>query len=153
MSEDDDFAQLKSLESSARSRSDQRSNALLEVLLTDLSFDPNGPLDDAIGAIDGWNRRMDTAIAENLDHESINCFVTLVIKHKREIEMARIARDRHAKSVPAINWVQAEWGRKSSEYRSKKEFGQTYEQLVIEAHPEVKKITWRTISEVWLSGL
>ena len=153
MKEEDDFARLKLLESSARSRSDQRSMALLEVLLTDLSFDPDGPIQDACKAIDKWGDRMNTAIAENLDHESINCFVALVTKHKREIEMSRIARQRHATLAPAINWVRAEWGRKATEYSSKRDFARTYSTLVMEVFPDVKKITLRTISEDWLKGM
>jgi hypothetical protein len=96
---------------------------------------------------------MDAVIAENLDHDSITSFVALVSKHRREIEMAQLARERHGKSQSAIDWVRKEWVTKSSEYRSKREFGQTYVQLVLEDFPEVKKITWRTISEDWLKDL
>jgi hypothetical protein len=96
---------------------------------------------------------MDAVIAENLDHDSINSFVALVSKHKREVEMAQLARERHAKSQSAIDWVRKEWVTKSSEYRSKKEFGRTYAKLVIEKFLEIKKVTVRTISEVWLKDL
>ena len=153
MSENDDFARLGELESIAKTRNEEKSRKVLEVLLTDLSFDVDGPLDEACKAIDEWGIRMDAVIAENLDHDSINSFVALVSKHKREIEMAQLARERHAKSQPVIHWVRKEWATKSSEYRSKKEFGRTYVKLVIEDYPEIKKITSRTISEVWLKGL
>jgi len=153
VSEDDDFSKVKSLELLAKFRNEQKSLTVLKVLLTDLSFDPDGPITDACKAIDEWGDRMNTAIAENLDHESINCFVALVTKHKREIEMSRIARQRHATLVPAINWVQAEWGRKATEYSSKRDFARTYSTLVMEVFPEVKKITLRTISEDWLKGM
>ncbi len=150
MSDNDDFVGLRELESIVKTRNEEKSRKVLEVLLVDLSFDVDGPLDKACKAIDEWGIRMDAVIAENLDHDSINSFVALVAKHKREIEMARLVRERHAKSKPAIDWVRREWVAKSSEYRSKKEFGQTYVRLVLEDFPEVKKITWRTISEVWL---
>ena len=153
MSENDDFARLGELESIAKTRNEEKSRKVLEVLLTDLSFDVDGPLDEACKAIDEWGIRMDAVIAENLDQDSINSFVALVTKHKREVAMAQLARERHAKSQPAIYWVRKEWVAKSSEYRSKKEFGQTYVQLVLEEFPEVKKITWRTISEEWLKDL
>ena len=153
MSEDDDFAQLRELESITKTRNEGKSRKVLEVLLVDLSFDVDGPLDEACRAIDEWGIRMDAVIAENLDHDSINSFVALVSKHKREIEMAQLARERHAKSQPVIHWVRKEWATKSSEYQSKKEFGRTYVKLVIEDYPEIKKITSRTISEVWLKGL
>jgi hypothetical protein len=153
MSEDDDFARLRELESIAKTRNDEKARRVLDILLTDLSFDADGPLDEACSAIDKWGVRMDAVIAENLDHESINSFVALVSKHKREIEMARLVRERHAKSQPAIQWVRNEWATKSSEYRSKREFGQTYVQLVLEDFPEIKKITWRTIAEDWLKDL
>ena len=67
--------------------------------------------------------------------------------------MAKLARERHAKSQPAIHWVRKEWFAKSSEYRSKKEFGRTYVKLVIEDFPEIKKVTVRTITEEWLHDL
>jgi hypothetical protein len=153
MSEKDDFARLRELESIAKTRNEEKSRKVLEVLLTDLSFDVDGPLDEACKTIDEWGIRMDAVITENLDHDSINSFVALVSKHKREVAMAQLARERHAKSQSAINWVRKEWVTKSSEYRSKKEFGQTYVQLVLEEFPEVKKITWRTISEDWLKDL
>ena len=153
MSEDDDFSLLRELESIAKSRNEQKALRVLDVLLVDLSFDADGPLDEACMAIDEWGVRMDAVIAENIDHDSIGSFVAIVSKHKREIEMAQLARERHAKSQPAIYWVRKEWVAKSSEYRSKKEFGQTYVQLVLEEFPEVKKITWRTISEEWLKDL
>ena len=153
MSENDDFARLGELESIAKTRNEKKSRKVLEVLLVDLSFDVDGPLDEACSAIDKWGVRMDAVIAENLDHDSINSFVALVSKHKREVAMAQLARERHAKSQPAIYWVRKEWVTKSSEYRSKREFGQTYVQLVLEDFPEVKKITWRTISEDWLKDL
>jgi hypothetical protein len=153
MSEDDDFSKLKSLELLAKSRNEQKSRAVLEVLLTDLSFDPSGPLDDACKAIDEWGYRMDAVIAKNLDHNSIPCFIDLVVRNSREIEMSRIARERHARVAPAINWVRAEWGRKASEYRSKRDFARTYATLVLEDFPVVKKITLRTISEDWLKGM
>lgn len=153
MSEDDDFARVRALELLAKSHSEKKATRVLQVLLQDLSFDMDGHLDDACKAIDEWGRRMDDVIAENLDHDSITSFVDLVSKHKREIEMAQLARERHAKSQPAIHWVRKEWVTKAPEYRSKKEFGQTYVQLVLESFPEVKKITWRTISEDWLKDL
>ena len=153
MSEDDDFAKLRSSELLAKSRNEKKSRSVLEVLLTDLSFDPDGPITDACKAIDEWGDRMDAVIAKNLDHDSISCFVDLVVKNTRAIEMTRIARERHARLVPAINWVRAEWGRKASEYRSKRDFARTYATLVIEAFPQVKKITLRTISEDWLKDL
>lgn len=153
MSENDDFARIKELESIAKTRNEEKSRKILEVLLTDLSFDVDGPVDDACKTIDEWGIRMDAVITENLDHNSINSFVALVSKHKREIEMARLVRERHAKSQPAIQWVRNEWATKSSEYRSKREFGQTYVQLVLEDFPQVKKITWRTIAEDWLKDL
>ena len=153
MSEDDDFNHLKLLESIAKSRIEKKSQKLLAVLLTDLSFDADGPIDDACNSIDEWAALMDSAIAENLDHESINYFVALVTKHKREIEMAQLARKRHFKSTQAASWVRDEWTRKITEYSSKKEFAQTYVKLVIEDFPEIKKITARTISEDWLKGL
>ena len=153
MSEKDDFARLRVLESIAKTRNEEKSQKVLEVLLTDLSFDVDGPLNEACKAIDEWGIRMDAVIAENLDHDSINSFVALVSKHKREVEMAQLARERHGKSQSAIDWVRKEWVTKSSEYRSKKEFGRTYVKLVIEEYPEIKKITSRTISEEWLKGL
>lgn len=153
MSEDDDFSRLRELESVVKTRNEEKSRRVLDVLLIDLSFDEDGPLDEACTAIDEWGIRMDAVIAENLDHDSIDSFVALASKHKREIEMAHLARERHAKSQPAITWVRKEWVTKSSEYRGKKEFGQTYVQLVLEEFPEIKKITWRTISENWLNGL
>jgi hypothetical protein len=153
MSENDDFARLKELESIVKTRNEEKSRKILEVLLTDLSFDVDGPLDDACKTIDEWGIRMDTVITENLDHNSINSFVALVSKHKREVAMAQLARERHDKSQSAINWVRKEWVTKSSEYGSKKDFVQTYVQLVLEKFPEVKKITWRTISEDWLKDL
>ncbi len=153
MSEGDDFSKVKSLELLAKFRNEQKSLAVLEVLLTDLSFDPDGPITDACKAIDEWSDRMDAAIAENLDHNSISCFVDLAVQNARAIEMLRIARERHAKIAPAINWVRAEWVRKASEYRNKKDFARTYTTLVVEDFPEVKKVTFRTISEEWLKGL
>ena len=153
MSDEDDFARLRELESIAKTRNDEKARRVLDVLLTDLSFDIDGPLDEACSAIDKWGIQMDAVIAENLDHDSINSFVALASKHKREVAMAQLARERHAKSQSAIDWLRKEWVTKSSEYRSKKKFGQTYVQLVLEAFPEVKKITPRTISEVWLKDL
>ena len=153
MSEDDDFKNLKLLESIAKSRIDKKSRRVLAVLLTDLSFDADGPLDDACKSIDEWGVLMDAVISENLDHDSINSFVGLVTKHKREIEMAQLARKRHFKSTQAANWVRGEWTRKITEYSSKKEFAQTYVKLVIEDFPEIKKVTARKISEEWLKGL
>ncbi len=153
MSEDDDFALVKVFESMEKSRNEEKSRRVLDVLLADLSFDVDGPLDDACKAIDEWGDRMDAVIAENLDHSSINSFIALVSKHKREIEMAQLARERHAKSQSAIDWVCKEWATKSSEYRSKKEFGRTYANLVIEKFPKIKKVTVRTISEAWLKDL
>ena len=153
MIEDDDFVRLREFESIAKTRNDEKARRVLEILLTDLSFDADGPLDDACIAIDEWSVRMDAVIAENINHDSIGSFVSLVSKHKREIEMAHLARERHAKSQPAIFWVRKEWVTKSFEYRSKKEFGRTYVQLVIEDFPEIKKVTMRTISEEWLQGL
>jgi len=153
MSEDDDYARLRELESIVKARKDEKARRVLDVLLTDLSFDADGPLDEACSAIDKWDVRMDAVITENLDHDSIDSFVAMVSKHKREIEMAQLARERHAKSQPVIHWVRKEWATKSSEYRSKKEFGRTYVHLVIEDFPEIKKVTVRTISEVWLKGL
>ena len=153
MSEDDDFALVKVFESMEKSRNEEKSRRVLDVLLVDLSFDVDGPLDDACKAIDEWGDRMDAVIAENLDHSSINSFIALVSKHKREIEMAQLARERHAKSQSAIDWVCKEWATKSSEYRSKKEFGRTYANLVIEKFPKIKKVTVRTISEAWLKDL
>jgi hypothetical protein len=67
--------------------------------------------------------------------------------------MAQLARERHAKSQPAIHWVRKEWVTKLSEYRSKKEFGRTYAKLVIEEFPEIKKVKVRTITEEWLQDL
>jgi len=153
MSDADDFRKLKTLELQAKSRNEEKSRKVLEILLTDLSFDPEVSTDLASDAIDAWSLRMDTVIKENLNHESIDSFVALASKHKRAIEMAYLNRERHSKALPAINWVQGEWRKKSSEYQTKKEFGQTYVQLVIEEFPDVKKITWRTISEEWLKGL
>jgi hypothetical protein len=153
MSEDDDYARLRELESIGKARRDEKARRVLDVLLTDLSFDPDGPLDEACSAFDKWDVRMDAVITENLDHESIDSFVAMVSKHKREIEMAQLARERHAKSQSAIDWVRKEWVTKSLEYRSKKEFGRTYAALVIEDFPEIKKVTVRTISEVWLKDL
>ena len=153
MSENDDFARLRVLESIAKTRNEEKSQKVLEVLLTDLSFDPDGPLDEAFKAIDEWGIRMDAVIAENLDHDTINSFVALVSKHKREVAMAQLARERHAKSQSAIYWVRKEWVTKSSEYRSKKEFGRTYAKLLIEKFPKMKKVKVRTISEAWLKDL
>ena len=153
MSEDDDFSRLRELESIAKSRNEQKALRVLDVLLVDLSFDADGPLDEACMAIDEWSVRMDAVIAENIDHDSIGSFVAIVSKHKREIEMAQLARERHAKSQSAIDWVCKEWATKSSEYRSKKEFGRTYANLVIEKFPKIKKVTVRTISEAWLKDL
>ena len=153
MNEDDDFARLREFESIAKTRNDEKARRVLDILLTDLSFDVDGPLDEACSAIDKWGVRMDAVIAENLDHDSINSFVALVSKHKREVAMAQLARERHAKSQPAIHWVRKEWVTKSSEYRSKKEFGRTYAKLVIEDFPEIKKVTVRTITEEWLQDL
>jgi hypothetical protein len=153
MSEDDDFARVRTLELLARSRSEDRAAKVVDVLLADLRFDVDGPLDDACKAIDEWGSRMDAAITENLDHESINSFVKLVSKQKREIEMAYLARERHAKFKPAIAWVRAAWIRKATEYSSKKEFAQDYTKFVIEEFPELQKVTPRTISENWLKGL
>ena len=153
MNEDDDFARLREFESIAKTRNDEKARRVLDILLTDLSFDVDGPLDEACSAIDKWGVRMDAVIAENLDHDSINSFVALVSKHKREVAMAQLARERHAKSQPAIHWVRKEWVTKSSEYRSKKELGRTYAKLVIEDFPEIKKVTVRTITEEWLQDL
>jgi len=153
VSEDDDFALVKVFESMEKSRNEEKSRRVLDVLLADLSFDVDGPLDDACKAIDEWGDRMDAVIAENLDHSSIDSFIALVSKHRREIEMAQLARERHAKSQSAIDWVCKEWTTNSSEYRSKKEFGRTYANLVIEKFPEIKKVTVRTISEAWLKDL
>ena len=153
MSEDDDFAQLKELESIAKTRNEEKALKVLDVLLADLSFDADDPLDEACKAIDEWSVRMNAVIAQNIDYESIGSFVAMASKHKREIEMAKLARERHAKSQPVIHWVRKEWFAKSSEYRSKKEFGRTYVKLVIEDFPEIKKVTIRTISENWLQGL
>lgn len=153
MIEDDDFARLREFESIAKTRNDEKARRVLDILLTDLSFDVDGPLDEACSAIDSWGVRMDAVIAKNLDHDSINSFVALVSKHKREIEMARLVRERHAKSQSAIDWVCKEWTTRSSEYRSKKKFGRTYAKLVIEKFPEIKKVTVRTISEAWLKDL
>jgi hypothetical protein len=153
VSEDDNFALVKVFESMEKSSNEEKSRRVLDVLLVDLSFDVGGPLDDACKAIDEWGDRMDAVIAENLDHSSINSFITLVSKHRLEIEMAQLARERHAKSQSAIDWVCKEWVAKSSEYRSKKEFGRTYANLVIEKFPEIKKVTVRTISEAWLKDL
>jgi hypothetical protein len=153
MSENDDFARLGELESIAKTRNEEKSRKVLEVLLVDLSFDVDGPLDEACKVIDEWGIRMDAVIAENLDHDSINSFVALVSKHRREIEMAQLARERHGKSQSAIDWVRNEWVTKSSEYRSKKEFGRTYAELLIEKFPKIKKVKVRTISEAWLKDL
>ena len=153
MSEDDDFSRLRELESIAKSRNEEKALRVLDVLLVDLSFDADGPLDEACMAIDEWSVRMDAVIAENIDHDSIGSFVAIVSKHKREIEMAQLARERHAKSQSAIHWVRNEWATKTSEYQSKKEFARTYANLVIEDYPEIKKITPRTIYEEWLKGL
>lgn len=153
MSEDKDFARVKLLQEFSQSRSEEKAKKVLELLLTDLSFDLGSSIESACAAIDEWEVRMDIAISQNLDHSSIDSFVTLAAKHKRDIEMATLARRRHAKSASAIDWVRSEWGRKSSEYQSKKEFAQTYEKLVIEEFPTVKKVTWRTISEEWLKGV
>jgi hypothetical protein len=153
MSEDDDFSRLRELESIAKSRNEEKALRVLDVLLVDLSFDADGPLDEACMAIDEWCVRMDAVITENIDHDSIGSFVAIVSKHKREIEMAQLARERHAKSQSAIHWVRNEWATKSSEYQSKKEFARTYANLVIEDYPEIKKITPRTIYEEWLKGL
>lgn len=153
MNEDDDFARLKELEAIAKSRNDEKSLRVLEILLEDLSFDVDGPIDKACKAIDEWGARLDAVIAENIDHDSINAFVDLVSKHKRDIAMAKLARERHAKSQPAINWIRNEWLMKASEYRSKKEFARTYSTLVLEDFPEIKTVTARTISEDWLQGL
>ena len=153
MSEDDDFAKLRALELLAKARSKERSQRVLKVLLTDLSFDPDGQSDDACKAIDHWEQDMDAVIAKDLDSDSIACFVALVVKNSRAIEMSRLARERHVRLAPAINWVRAEWGRKASEYRSKRDFARTYATLVIEDFPAVKKITLRTISEDWLKDL
>ena len=153
MSENDDFARLGELESIAKTRNEEKSRKVLEVLLVDLSFDVDGPLDEACKVIDEWGIRMDAVIAENLDHDSITSFVALVSKHRREIEMAQLARERHGKSQSAIDWVRKEWVTKSSEYRSKKEFGRTYAELLIEKFPKMKKVKVRTISEAWLKGL
>ena len=150
MSDNDDFARLVELEFIAKTRNEEKSQKVLEVLLTDLSFNADGPFEEPCKAIDEWGIQMDAVIAEYLNHDSIYSFVELVSKHKREVEMAQLARERHAKSQPATDWVRREWVTKSSEYRGKKEFGQTYVRLVLEDFPEVKKITWRTISEVWL---
>ena len=139
MSEDDEFLKMKSLELLAKSRNEQKSLTVLEVLLTDLSFDPDGPITDACKAIDEWGDRMDAVIAEYIDHNSISCFVDLAVQNTRAIEMSRIARERHGRLAPAINWVRAEWGRKASEYRNKKDFARTYTTLVVEVFPEVKK--------------
>ena len=153
MSEDDDFFRLRELESIAKSRNEEKALRVLDVLLVDLSFDADGPLDEACMAIDEWGVRMDAVIAENIDHNSIGSFVAVVFKHKREIEMAQLARERHSKSQSAIDWVRKEWVTKSSEYRSKKEFGRTYAKLLIEVFPAIKKVTVRTISEAWLKDL
>lgn len=153
MSENDDFALLGELESIAKTRNEEKSRKVLEVLLVDLSFDVDGPLDEACKVIDEWGIRMDAVIAENLDHDSITSFVALVSKHRREIEMAQLARERHGKSQSAIDWVRKEWVTKSSEYRSKKEFGRTYAELLIEKFPKMKKVKVRTISEAWLKDL
>ena len=153
MSENDDFARLGELESIAKKRNEEKSRKVLEVLLFDLSFDVDGPLDEACKAIDEWGIRMDAVIAENLDHESITSFVALVSKHRRELEMAQLARERHGKSQSAIDWVRKEWVTKSSEYRSKKEFGRTYAELLIEKFPKMKKVKVRTISEAWFKDL
>ena len=153
MSENDDFARLGELESIAKTRNEEKSRKVLEVLLVDLSFDVDGPLDEACKVIDEWGIRMDAVIAENLDHDSITSFVTLVSKHRREIEMVQLARERHGKSQSAIKWVRKEWVTKSSEYRSKKEFGRTYAELLIEKFPKMKKVKVRTISEAWLKDL
>lgn len=153
MSGDKDFARVKLLQEFARSRSEEKARKVLEVLLTDLSFDVDGSHESACKAIDEWEVRMDAVISQNLDHRSIESFIALANKYQRDIEMAKLTRERHAKSSPAIAWVRSEWDRKSSEYQSKKEFGQTYEKLVVEEYPQVKKVTWRTISEEWLKGL
>lgn len=153
MSEDDDFESLKLLEAAAKSRSEEKSRKVLAVLLTDLSFDADGPVDNACKIIDEWAVSMDAAIAENLDHDSINSFVVLVAKHMREIEMAQLARTRHSKSAKAISWVRTEWERKRKEYSSKNEFARTYVNLVVEEFSEIKNVTARTISEAWLKDL
>ena len=153
MNDDEEFIRLKQFEFAAKARSKERSQRVLKVLLTDLSFDPNGPITDACKAIDEWGDRMDAVIAKNLDHDSISCFVDLVVKNTRAIEMSQIARERHARVAPAINWVRAEWGRKASEYLNKRDFARTYSTLVIEVFPKVKKVTLRTISEDWLKGM
>jgi len=153
MIEDKDFARLRELESIVKTRNEEKARRVLDVLLADLSFDIDGPLDEPCSAIDSWGVRMDAVIAENLDHDSINSFVALVSKHKREVEMAQLARERHGKSQSAIDWVRKEWVAKSSEYRSKKEFGRTYAKLLIEDFPTIKKVTVRTISEAWLKDL
>ena len=44
MSEDDDFARLRELESISKTRNEEKSRKVLEVLLADLSFDADGPL-------------------------------------------------------------------------------------------------------------
>jgi hypothetical protein len=153
MSEDKDFARVKLLQEFSKTQSEQRAQKVLDVLLTDLSFDVDGPYESACSAIDKWEVQMDRVISQNLDHQSIDCFTKLVTKYQREIEMSQLVRERHAKSLPAINWVRSEWTSKAEEYRSKKEFGQTYETLVLEEFPHVKKVTWRTITEEWLKGL
>ena len=83
MSEDDDFARLRELESISKTRNEEKSRKVLEVLLVDLSLDVDGPLDEACKAIDEWGIRMDAVIAENLDHESINSFVAKISSFER----------------------------------------------------------------------
>jgi hypothetical protein len=69
MSDADDFRKLKTLELQAKSRNEEKSRKVLEILLTDLSFDPEVSTDLASDAIDAWSLRMDTVIKENLNHE------------------------------------------------------------------------------------
>jgi len=153
MSEDDDFAMLKKFELLAKSRGENKAAKVLEVLLTDLSFDASGPLEDACQAIEEWGVLMDAVIRENIDHSSILSFVEVASKNRRAIEMAELARERHAKWIPAIWWVRAEWLAKASEYSGKQEFAKTYVALVLEEFPEIREIKWRTIAETWLKGL
>ena len=52
MNDDEEFIRLKQFEFAAYTRSKERSQRVLKVLLTDLSFDPDGQSDDACKAID-----------------------------------------------------------------------------------------------------
>lgn len=153
MTDEAEFKEVQRLEVLARHRQQARAQAVFDQFIFDLSFDPDGDIDEASKAIDAWGQRMDKAIFSNLDSETIAAFAKLLIDNREKVQMSALARERHAEGNVARDWVQQQWRNQTGEYDSKVDFAKTYVMLLGEKFPRLKKIASRTISEKWLSGL